>query len=80
MSSFNRRSILILPLALAACGFAPVYGPNGPARGLQGKIRVADPADKNAVNQRLDECDHRDSPYLTSLPCHTGGALAASGG
>ena len=57
MSSFNRRSILILPLALAACGFAPVYGPNGPARGLQGKIRVADPADKNAFDlvERLEE-------------------------
>ena len=57
MSSFNRRSILLLPLALAACGFAPVYGPNGPARGLQGKIRVADPSDKNAFDlvERLEE-------------------------
>ena len=53
----NRRSLLILPLALAACGFAPVYGPNGPARGFQGKIRIADPADKNAFDlvERLEE-------------------------
>lgn len=50
MSSFNRRSILLLPLALAACGFTPAYGPSGPARGLQGTIRVADPADKNAFD------------------------------
>lgn len=57
MSSFNRRSLLILPLALAACGFAPAYGPSGPARGLQGLIRVADPTDKNGFDlvERLEE-------------------------
>lgn len=57
MSSFNRRSLLILPLALAACGFAPAYGPSGPARGLQGLIRVADPSDKNGFDlvERLEE-------------------------
>lgn len=54
MSSFNRRTLLALPLALpgllAACGFAPAYGPNGPARGLQGRIRAADPSDKNGFD------------------------------
>ncbi len=57
MSSFNRRSILLLPLALVGCGFTPVYGPNGPAQGLQGSIRVADPSDKNAFDlvERLEE-------------------------
>jgi LPS-assembly lipoprotein len=35
MSSFNRRTLLTLPLALAACGFTPAYGPSGPAQGLQ---------------------------------------------
>jgi LPS-assembly lipoprotein len=51
MSSFNRRTLLTLPLALpavlAACGFTPAYGPAGPAQGLQGRIRAADPGDKN---------------------------------
>lgn len=41
---------LALPTALAACGFTPAYGPNGPATGLQGTIRVADPTDKNAFD------------------------------
>jgi LPS-assembly lipoprotein len=31
-------------LALAACGFAPVYGPGGGAEGLRGTIRVEAPA------------------------------------
>lgn len=50
MSSFNRRSFLALPLALAACGFTPAYGPNGPAQGLQGRIRATDPTDKNGFD------------------------------
>ncbi len=57
MSSFNRRLFLTLPLALAACGFQPAYGPNGPAQGIQSSIRVADPTDKNAFDlvERLEE-------------------------
>jgi LPS-assembly lipoprotein len=57
MLSYNRRSLLLLPLALAACGFAPAYGPGGGAEGLQGRVRVADPGDKNAFDlvQRLEE-------------------------
>lgn len=54
MSSFNRRTLLTLPLALpavlAACGFTPAYGPAGPAQGLQGRIRAADPGDKNGFD------------------------------
>lgn len=54
MSSFNRRTLLLLPLALpitlAACGFTPAYGPKGPAQGLQGRIRPADPTDKNGFD------------------------------
>lgn len=50
MSSFNRRTLLTLPLALAACGFTPAYGPKGPAQGLQGRIRAADPTDKNGFD------------------------------
>lgn len=43
MSSFNRRSVLLIPLALAACGFEPVYGPGGTASGLRGKVLVDAP-------------------------------------
>lgn len=50
MSSCNRRTLLALPLALAACGFTPAYGPNGPAGGLQGHIRLAGPTDKNSFD------------------------------
>ncbi len=50
MSSFNRRSLLLMPLALAACGFTPAFGPGGPAEGLAGTIRAADPADKNGFD------------------------------
>lgn len=46
-----------MPLALAACGFAPAYGPSGPAAGLQGRIRIADPDTKNGFDlvSRLEE-------------------------
>jgi len=57
MSLFNRRTVIFLPMALAACGFAPAYGPGGPAEGLQGRIRVASPSDKNGFDlvERLEE-------------------------
>ena len=41
--SWSRRAILTLPALLAACGFAPVYGPSGVGRRLFGRIRTADP-------------------------------------
>jgi LPS-assembly lipoprotein len=44
MSSLDRRSLLILPLAaLAACGFTPVYGPGGVGTALRNRVRVQDP-------------------------------------
>jgi LPS-assembly lipoprotein len=55
----NRRSLIVMPLALAACGFKPAYGPGGVAEGLRGKVRVNDPTDKDAfdfvdrIEQRL---------------------------
>lgn len=57
MSSYNRRFFLGLPLAVMACGFAPAYGPNSPAKGLRGAIRVADPGDKAGFDlvKRLEE-------------------------
>lgn len=50
MSSSDRRFVLIGLAALAglsACGYQPVYGTGGTAQALRGRIRVADPADRN---------------------------------
>lgn len=57
MSSFNRRSLILLPFALAACGFSPAYAPGAPAAGLQGLVRVAPPTDKAGFDlvERLEE-------------------------
>lgn len=44
MSSFNRRFVLLgLPAGLAACGFAPAYGPRGSAQRLQNAVLVDAP-------------------------------------
>ena len=59
MSSSDRRQFLFLMAALpiAGCGFAPAYGTGDTASGLQGRIRVDDPSDKNGFDlvQRLEE-------------------------
>lgn len=47
MSSFDRRTFLLMPLALAACGFTPVYGPGGTGTALQGKVLVDAPGDQD---------------------------------
>ena len=56
ISGPDRRTFLGLIL-LAGCGFTPAYGPQGGAAALQGTIRAASPADKNAFDlvQRLEE-------------------------
>ena len=55
----DRRNFLGLLAALAgtSCGFVPAYGPNGPARGLLGKVSVDDPYDKISFDLvgRLEE-------------------------
>jgi len=55
----NRRAVLALlgPALLAGCGFTPVYGTGGPARELLNRVRIEDPADKNAFDlvERLEE-------------------------
>jgi LPS-assembly lipoprotein len=57
MSSLDRRSLLLLPLALAACGFTPAYGPKGSAKHLQGAIHAVDPTDKNGFDlvERIEQ-------------------------
>jgi LPS-assembly lipoprotein len=55
--ALTRRSALLLPLALAACGFTPAYAPGGAATKLLGTIWVQDPTDKNGFDlvERLEE-------------------------
>ncbi|MGB5870651.1 MAG: LPS assembly lipoprotein LptE [Albidovulum sp.] len=59
MSLSDRRKILGLgaAAALASCGFAPAFGPQGAAQGLLGKVHVDDPTDKNSFDlvARLEE-------------------------
>lgn len=43
-----RRTILGLVLGLAACGFTPVYGPDGAGRTLQNQVVFAAPDERNA--------------------------------
>lgn len=60
MSLHNRRTVLVSGLGLlglAACGFTPAYAPDGPAAGLQGALRLAEPDDKYGFDfvQRMEE-------------------------
>lgn len=41
--SWSRRGFILGALMVAACGFSPVYGPQGTGGRLFGKIRTADP-------------------------------------
>lgn len=52
----SRRQILVF-LALAGCGFTPAFGTKGPAEGLLGTVRTADPTDKKSFDfvQRMEE-------------------------
>lgn len=42
--SWSRRSIFAAVLAVAACGFSPVYGPGGAGSKLFGQLRADDPS------------------------------------
>jgi len=44
MSLYKRRSLLALPLALAACGFSPVYGTDGTGTKLRAQVLVEEPS------------------------------------
>lgn len=48
MSSFNRRLFLFSPLALAACGFAPVNAPGGTGAALRNAVQVLEPSSRDA--------------------------------
>lgn len=50
MSLSNRRSFLLgfgTLAALPACGFSPVYGPEGSGNKLQGRVRISAPDTKD---------------------------------
>lgn len=57
MSWCDRRILLILPLAVAACGFEPVYGTGGTASALRGRVTVTAPSDVDSylLVQNLEE-------------------------
>lgn len=58
MSSIDRRALLlILPAALAACGFTPVYAPGGTAGTLRDRVEIAAPdsTESYLLVQNLEE-------------------------
>ncbi|WP_187431775.1 hypothetical protein ROLI_037470 [Roseobacter fucihabitans] len=57
MLSFSRNLLLVLPLALAACGFTPVYAPGGAGSQVQHNIAVQAPTTRDGflLTQRLEE-------------------------
>ncbi|MDA7966760.1 LPS assembly lipoprotein LptE [Ruegeria sp.] len=57
MSSFDRRTLLLMPLALAACGFEPVYAPGGSGSALFGRVAVSEPntTDSFMLVQNLEQ-------------------------
>jgi LPS-assembly lipoprotein len=48
MSLLSRRFLLLAPLALAACGFEPVYGNGGTGAALQNRVLVDPPANQDS--------------------------------
>lgn len=48
LKHLGRRTLMALPLALAACGFTPVYGPGGTGSALQNQVLVDEPSTEEA--------------------------------
>ncbi|WP_431298103.1 LPS assembly lipoprotein LptE [Tabrizicola sp. BL-A-41-H6] len=67
--ALSRRSLILAPLVLAACGFTPAYGPGAAATKLVETVRVADPYDKNSFDlvERLEERLGRPESHLYDL-------------
>ena len=63
MWSYNRRAFMLSAVALAGCGFTPVYGPDGPGRLLYGQVALESPSSENTytltqyLTQRLGRAD-----------------------
>lgn len=67
----NRRTLVVFglcALALAGCGFAPVYGPQGAAGRLQSAVRVQAPDTRTEqlLLQRIEQRIGRGSRYELS--------------
>ena len=68
MSSFNRRFVLLAPLALAACGFTPIYGRGTAAEALHGKIALGTVSDRLSFEfyeQLENRLGRAESPQFT---------------
>ncbi len=66
MSLFDRRTLLIAPFALAACGFTPVYAPGGTGAALRGQVIVQDPGDAESfllVQELENQLGRSAGPY-----------------
>jgi len=57
MSSLDRRSVLMLPAVMAACGFTPVYAPQGTGSALQNQVQVSEPVNEDSyvLNRRIED-------------------------
>ena len=60
---------MLAPLALAACGFQPVYGPGGTGTLLQNRVLVDGPNDRNGylLTRELEERLGRANPAAFGL-------------
>lgn len=58
MSSYSRRFVLLAPLALAACGFRPIYGRGSAAEALNGKIALG-PVDDRLSFEFFEQLENR---------------------
>ncbi|MGH1576897.1 LPS assembly lipoprotein LptE [Planktotalea sp.] len=71
MSLSNRRHFLLAGGALmaGACGFTPVYAPNGAASKLEGRVHITAPKTKNKylVTRRLETRLGRSDPAPMTL-------------
>lgn len=86
MSSFDRRRLILMPLALAGCGFAPVYGPGGAGKRLYGAVTIVTPATEESylLYRELEErLGHATAPdyrlALTPSITAQGQAVTAAG-
>lgn len=81
MSLLNRRTLLLSPLALAACGFAPVYGPGGTGAALQNRVLVDPPSSQDSyilVRELEERLGRSDNPaYGLSMIINTSEARVA---
>ncbi|MEZ5753573.1 MAG: LPS assembly lipoprotein LptE [Paracoccaceae bacterium] len=88
MSSSDRRLFLLglATLPLAACGFAPAYGPEGGADALRGRVAVLAPVSKSDFDfvARLEsrigrgEAANYDLGYSITATRQSGGITAAN--